>query len=65
MSGPDRETMPYRDCVGTAVFNGEGKVFIGRRRSAGDPEESAAHGAPWQMPQPASCSRKPRSAPSS
>ena len=51
MSGPDRETMPYRDCVGTAVFNGEGKVFIGRRRSAGDPEESAAHGAAWQMPQ--------------
>ena len=51
MSGPDRETMPYRDCVGTAVFNREGKVVVGRRRSAGDPEESAAHGAPWQMPQ--------------
>ncbi len=43
--------MPYRDCVGVAVFNSEGKVFIGRRKRAGDPEKSAEHGAPWQMPQ--------------
>ena len=48
---PDRDKMPYRDCVGVAVFNAEGKVFIGRRRPVGDPELSAAHGAPWQMPQ--------------
>ena len=48
---PDREAMPYRDCVGVAVFNAEGKVFIGRRRPAGDPEKSVEHGAPWQMPQ--------------
>jgi putative (di)nucleoside polyphosphate hydrolase len=43
--------MPYRDCVGIAVFNAQGQVFLGRRKSAGDPDQSAAHGAPWQMPQ--------------
>ncbi|SRR5690606_5006586 len=48
---PDRESLPYRDCVGIAVFNHEGNVFIGRRKSEGDPEQSAARGAPWQMPQ--------------
>ena len=31
MSKPDREKMPYRDCVGAAVFNADGLVFIGRR----------------------------------
>ena len=31
----NREAMPYRDCVGTAVFNDQGLVFIGRRK----PEE--------------------------
>jgi putative (di)nucleoside polyphosphate hydrolase len=48
---PIREQMPYRDCVGTAVFNPEGKVFIGRRIPDEDPEDSAERGAPWQMPQ--------------
>jgi len=48
---PRREDMPYRDCVGVAVFNREGRVFIGRRKAEGDPESSAALGAPWQMPQ--------------
>lgn len=48
---PDRESLPYRDCVGIAVFNSEGNVFIGRRKGADDPEQSAAQGAPWQMPQ--------------
>lgn len=48
---PDRESLPYRDCVGIAVFNQEGNVFIGRRRAADDPENSAQQGAPWQMPQ--------------
>lgn len=47
----DREQMPYRDCVGVAVFNAEGKVFIGRRRPEDDPEDSAEFGSPWQMPQ--------------
>ena len=51
MSSPDREKMPYRDCVGVAVFNREGKVFIGRRKPEEDPEDSAELGSPWQMPQ--------------
>ncbi len=51
MKKPDRETMPYRDCVGTAVFNDKGLVFIGRRKPEEDPEASAEHGSPWQMPQ--------------
>jgi putative (di)nucleoside polyphosphate hydrolase len=46
-----REELPYRDCVGTAVFNAEGLVFIGRRKAQDDPENSAVLGAPWQMPQ--------------
>lgn len=51
MSKSQREAMPYRDCVGTAVFNRDGKVFIGRRKPDEDPEDSAERGAPWQMPQ--------------
>ena len=51
MSLPDREKMPYRDCVGTAVFNAQGLVFIGRRKPEEDPEDSSEHGSPWQMPQ--------------
>ncbi|WEK04335.1 MAG: RNA pyrophosphohydrolase [Candidatus Devosia phytovorans] len=48
---PTRESLPYRDCVGIAVFNSKGEVFIGKRRGEDDPEKSAAQGAPWQMPQ--------------
>lgn len=48
---PDRNTMPYRDCVGTAVFNRRGEVLVGRRKPESDPEESAEFGSPWQMPQ--------------
>ena len=51
MIKPDRESLPYRDCVGTAVFNHEGKVFVGRRKAGEDPEGSPQLGAPWQMPQ--------------
>ena len=51
MNLPDREKMPYRDCVGTAVFNADGLVFIGRRKPEEDPEDSSEHGSPWQMPQ--------------
>jgi len=51
MSKLDREKMPYRDCVGTAVFNDKGLVFIGRRKPAEDPEDSSEFGSPWQMPQ--------------
>lgn len=48
---PNREAMPYRDCVGVAVFNPDGKVFIGRRKPEDDLDFSAAFGSPWQMPQ--------------
>lgn len=44
---PDREAMPYRPCVGAAVFNGDGEVFIGRRNDIDGNEEAGA----WQMPQ--------------
>jgi putative (di)nucleoside polyphosphate hydrolase len=43
--------MPYRDCVGTAVFNAEGLVLIGRRKPEDDPEDTSETNAPWQMPQ--------------
>ncbi len=46
-----RELMPYRDCVGIALFNPKGDVFIGRRRPEDDPEDKSESGAPWQMPQ--------------
>ena len=48
---PSRESLPYRDCVGIAVFNSEGKVFIGHRQPGDDSEVAAELGAPWQMPQ--------------
>jgi putative (di)nucleoside polyphosphate hydrolase len=48
---PDRAQMPYRDCVGVAVFNAEGRVFIGRRKPADDPEHTSAAQSLWQMPQ--------------
>lgn len=48
----DRETLPYRDCVGTAIFNAEGLVFIGRRKKDdATPEDNSVLSAPWQMPQ--------------
>jgi putative (di)nucleoside polyphosphate hydrolase len=48
---PDREQMPYRDCVGVAVFNADGRVFVGRRMPATNPEDTSETEAPWQMPQ--------------
>jgi len=47
----DRDKLPYRDCVGTAVFNAEGLVLIGRRAPEEDPEDNSEVAAPWQMPQ--------------
>jgi putative (di)nucleoside polyphosphate hydrolase len=43
---PDR---PYRANVGVALFNGAGRVFIGRIRNAGP--EIIGPGRDWQMPQ--------------
>ncbi|KKB82515.1 RNA pyrophosphohydrolase [Devosia limi DSM 17137] len=48
---PDREAMPYRDCVGIALFNATGKVFIGRRKMDENIEDTTEVLAPWQMPQ--------------
>jgi putative (di)nucleoside polyphosphate hydrolase len=46
-----RQDMPYRDCVGVAVFNAEGRVFIGRRMPDLSLEDTSEVAAPWQMPQ--------------
>jgi putative (di)nucleoside polyphosphate hydrolase len=45
---PRYESLPYRPCVGTALFNRAGLVFIGRRIDG--PEHVDARHA-WQMPQ--------------
>ena len=45
---PSLESLPYRPCVGLAVFNRGGRVFIGRR--IGGPEHTDATHV-WQMPQ--------------
>ncbi|GHA24769.1 RNA pyrophosphohydrolase [Devosia pacifica] len=46
-----RESLPYRDCVGIALFNDMGEVFLGRRMLGDDPERAPEKGEPWQMPQ--------------
>jgi len=48
---PQRDSLPYRDCVGIVVFNSRGEVFIGRRKPEDDPEDTSEMGAPWQLPQ--------------
>ena len=48
---PARESLPYRDCVGVAVFNSQGNVFIGRRKPDDMTEDRTEVEAPWQMPQ--------------
>jgi putative (di)nucleoside polyphosphate hydrolase len=42
------ESLPYRPCVGTAVFNRDGRVFVGRRV---DGPEHTDETHVWQMPQ--------------
>jgi putative (di)nucleoside polyphosphate hydrolase len=44
---PVPEDAPYRACVGLAVFNRDGHVFVGRRRVG--PDGNLRHA--WQMPQ--------------
>ena len=52
--GPDQVTpladLPYRPCVGLALFNRDGLVFVGRRRREAGPEHVDAKHS-WQMPQ--------------
>jgi putative (di)nucleoside polyphosphate hydrolase len=46
---PRPEDLPYRPCVGIALFNAAGAVFVGRRKdSQGGPAEMRDA---WQMPQ--------------
>jgi putative (di)nucleoside polyphosphate hydrolase len=47
---PNRAEMPYRDCVGIALFNRRGQVFLARRILTPGPDASEVD-APWQMPQ--------------
>lgn len=42
------EDLPYRPCVATAVFNRDGRVFIGRRL---DGPEHVDRTHDWQLPQ--------------
>jgi putative (di)nucleoside polyphosphate hydrolase len=48
-SRPSHE-LPYRPCVGIALFNLDGLVFVGRRRAENGAAQ-AADGYAWQMPQ--------------
>lgn len=44
------EDLPYRPCVGVALINRAGLVFVGRRKKEAGPEHvDDAHA--WQMPQ--------------
>lgn len=45
-----RQDLPYRDCVGVALFNRKGEIFLARRILTPGPDTSEA-AAPWQMPQ--------------
>ena len=50
MAGADAPTgLPYRPCVGVALFAGDGRVWIGKRRNGGLERVDADH--VWQMPQ--------------
>jgi putative (di)nucleoside polyphosphate hydrolase len=48
--GRSLQDLPYRPCVGIMLVNGDGLVFLGRRRSESGPEH-IADGYAWQMPQ--------------
>ncbi|HZP18709.1 MAG TPA: RNA pyrophosphohydrolase [Bauldia sp.] len=45
----DKDDLPYRPCVGVALFNRDGLVWIGRRSDA--EAEGEGKGSWWQMPQ--------------
>ncbi|CAO4154612.1 RNA pyrophosphohydrolase [Methylorubrum aminovorans] len=47
---PEGSALPYRPCVGVALFNRDGFVFIGRRKREAGPEHVDGDRA-WQMPQ--------------
>jgi len=43
------DDLPYRPCVGVALFDRTGRVWAGRRADA--PDEAEGAGTWWQMPQ--------------
>ena len=49
MSTTDIEKLPYRLCVGIALFNRDGLVWVGRRSD--EDAEGEGEGHWWQMPQ--------------
>jgi putative (di)nucleoside polyphosphate hydrolase len=49
VAAKDFSKLPYRPCVGVALFNKDGLVWVGRRIDA--PGEAEGPGAWWQMPQ--------------
>jgi putative (di)nucleoside polyphosphate hydrolase len=49
VSDPRSVSLPYRPCVGVALFNRAGLVWIGRRSDANAEGEGSGHW--WQMPQ--------------
>jgi putative (di)nucleoside polyphosphate hydrolase len=50
MSGPaGQAALPYRPCVGIALFNAQGEVFVGRRKDAQSGPNDRRFA--WQMPQ--------------
>lgn len=49
MKRADIEKLPYRPCVGVALFNPEGLVWVGRRSDKDAEGEGDGHW--WQMPQ--------------
>ncbi|TJX53105.1 MAG: RNA pyrophosphohydrolase, partial [Mesorhizobium sp.] len=46
----DRETLPYRPCVGLMILNGDGLIWVGHRIAEPD-SEFAGTTQLWQMPQ--------------
>lgn len=46
----DVARLPYRPCVGVALFNAEGRVFVGRRKPDRHAEPDGVT-YEWQMPQ--------------
>ncbi len=50
MRNVDIDALPYRACVGVALFSRDGRVFVGRRKTESGPEHVGG-GYAWQMPQ--------------
>ncbi len=52
VADPPRRRLPMRPCVGIALFNAEGRVWLGRRQPKWARQQQAYVGGPiWQFPQ--------------